>query len=327
MAKIPAFDQTLLKRAERWVLVLVGLTVTGMLTGVVLTSSRSLGEHIDNFPWAAVGWLMVATVIESILRFWRYHTACKALNLPIPFWRLMFYYSVGYALLPTPGKVGTLIRLWLIKIHHHLPYRRTAPIFIMDLISDAVAMCALGALGLMILDHPVLQTLGWLVLTGLVLSVASIFVAPWILVAVVEGLYKFGGRKRARMFVKIRRMITDTKQVLGGRVLFITISQSFVGWAIVGFAVGHLLTAMGSPLSVVEGSIVISIGTMGGFFSMMPAGVGGAEATMGFLLGQFGVPLATIILAVALIRLAVLWFCVAIGLALLPFALRGAPKA
>lgn len=325
MAKLPRFDETLFKRAERWVFGLVGLTILLTLAGVVATSSKSLGQHMAAFPWGAVGWLVVATVAESALRFWRYHTASVALRIPVPFWRLAYYYTVGYALLPTPGKVGTVIRLWLMKVYHQLPYRRTAPLMVMDFVSDAVAMCALGALTLMILDHPLLQTLGWVLLAALGVGVAALIVAPWALEAMIGWLYRAGGKQKPRRFARLRQIVRSSAR-LGGPLLLITTAQSFVGWALVGVAVGYLVSAMGVPLNAVEGTAVIAMGTMGGFLSMMPAGVGGAEASMGFLLAQFGVPLATVLLAVAIIRLVVLWLTVALGLVLLPFALRGANR-
>ncbi|MFN7610603.1 MAG: YbhN family protein [bacterium] len=324
MAKMH-FSGGVIRNAERWVIGLVALTIVLTLLGVAATSSQSFAEHWATFPWGAVGILAAATVVESVLRFWRYHTSCKALGLSIPFWRLMYYYTVGYALLPTPGKVGTVIRLWLLQAYHGIPYRRSAPLMVMDFVSDAIAMLALGGLALMVVDHPTMQNLGWVVMIALGLGVMAVVVAPWVLEAMVGALYVAAGKRRARLFSRLRGVVRGSAK-LGGRILFITSTQCFVGWALVGAAVAHLLTAMGAPLTMAEGSIVVGIGTMGGFLSMMPAGVGGAEATMGFLLAQFGVPLATIVIAVALIRLCGLWLTVLVGLVLVPFALRGAPK-
>jgi uncharacterized protein (TIRG00374 family) len=320
------FDLTLLKRAERWIFALVGITVLVMLVGTFLTTRQSLADHLYNFPYMAVWWLFLATWVESLLRFWRYHTAAVALGLRVPFWRMMYYYTVGYALIPTPGKVGTAIRLWLLKINHGLPYTRTAPLLAMDFVSDSIALCGLAALALAILDNPTLQSLGWLVGLALLVGTTATLVAPKLLEGVVGQLYVWGGRRRARLFAKIRQLIRHTSRVLGPKVLLVTTAQSFVGWALVGLAIGHLLTALGTPMGIVEGTITITLGTMGGFLTMMPAGVGGAEAAMGFLLSQFGAPLATVVLAVAIIRLIVLWLTVLVGLALLPFALRSGTK-
>ncbi|MCA3244239.1 MAG: flippase-like domain-containing protein [Alphaproteobacteria bacterium] len=320
------FDLSLLKRAERWIFALVGLTVLLTLVATFLTTKQSLMDHLYNFPYLAVWWLVAATAFESLIRFWRYHTAARALGLRVPFWRMMYYYTVGYALIPTPGKVGTAIRLWLLKVNHNLPYTRTAPLLAMDLVSDSIALCALGALGLAILENPTLQSLGWLVGLALGVGLVATLVAPQLLMGLVGHLYVLGGRRKPRLFARLRQLIRHTSRVLGWRVLAVTSAQSFIGWAAVGLAIGHLLTALGTPMGMAEGSVTISLATMGGFLTMMPAGVGGAEAAMGFLLSSFGAPLATVVLAVAVIRLVVLWLTVLIGLALLPFALRSGTK-
>lgn len=321
MANI-TFDAALIKKAERWLFLLVGLSVAATLVGVYLTGKKSIVEHLQDFPTAAVGWLLLATVVESILRFWRYHTAGKALGLNVPFWRMMYYYTVGYALIPTPGKVGTAIRLWMLKQHHNLPYGRTAPLLVMDLISDAIAMCGLGALSLAVLGTPALKGLGWVVLIALVVGITMTLVTPHVFQGLVGVFYRLGGKRKPRLFAKIRKIIRATSKVLGWQLLLITTAQSFVGWALVGAAVGYLLTALGTPMGIAEGSATVALGTMGGFLSMMPAGVGGAEAAMGFLLYQFGTSTSTALLAVILIRLCVTWSAVAIGLVLLPYALR-----
>ncbi len=323
------FTPDLRRTAMRWVICLVSLTVLVTLVTTVLTSKKSLMEHLYTFPTHAVLWLVVATIVESILRFWRYHTAAHALKLQVPIIRMAYYYTVGYALLPTPGKVGTAIRLWLLKEYHGLPYTRTAPLLAMDLVSDSLALCGLGVMGLMVLsfymgDSYGLQTLMWLVGLAFFVGATLTLAAPGLLVRGLNGLFSLTGKRRPRLFARMRMLLLHTTRVLGWRVLLLTTTQSLVGWALVGWAVGNLLSSLGIPLSMAHGSVVVSLGTMGGFLSMMPAGVGGAEATMVFLLTQFGAELSIAVLATALIRLCVVWVTVAAGLVLLPFALRGA---
>jgi uncharacterized membrane protein YbhN (UPF0104 family) len=326
------FNPALRRTAMRWVIGLVSLTVLVTLVTTILTSKKSLMEHLYDFPTQAVLWLLLATIVESVLRFWRYHTAAHALQLNVPLHRMAYYYTVGYALLPTPGKVGTAIRIWLLKEYHGLPYTRTAPLLAMDLVSDSLALCGLAVMGLMVIgfylgDGYGLQAMTWLVGVAFMVGLLITLVAPQLLVRLINALYLAMGRRRPRLFARTRRLLRQTTRVLGWRVLLLTTTQSMVGWALVGWAIGHLVSELGVPLSMAQGSVVVSLGTMGGFLSMMPAGVGGAEATMVFLLTQFGAELSVAVLATALIRLFVVWVTVGAGLILLPFALNGTPMA
>ena len=58
-----------------------------------------------------------------------------------------------------------------------------------------------------------------------------------------------------------------------------------------------------------------------------PGGVGGAEAAMIALLSLEGIPLEVSIPATLIIRVTTLWFAIAIGLVVFPFAERAAGKA
>lgn len=322
-----AFSPTLIKKAERWVILLIGLTVAITLGVTLFASGRSLGDDLARIPVSAIWWLAAATLVESLLRFWRYEVASKALGLGVSWWRLMYYYTVGYALLPTPGKVGTAIRIWLLKQYHQLPYHRTAPLMVMDLVSDTIAMCSLAALCLLVLDDPRLKTVGVLVGAGLLFGIIATLIAPHLMARCVKAAYWFSGKRKPRLFARVLALVRTTAAILGPKTLLVTTGLSFVGWALVGMAIGHLVTEFNIPnFTAAEGTLAITLSTMGGFLTMMPAGVGGAEVTMAGLYTLFGVPFGVAVLVTAITRLVVLWSTVLVGLALLPIALRNAPK-
>lgn len=327
--KLPTFNPAFVKNAEKWVLILIGITVAITVGITLFASGDALHDHITTIPMHAVWWLVIATVAESFLRFWRYHVAMKALGIhTVKWWRLMYYYTVGYALIPTPGKVGTAIRLWLLRQYHGLPYHRTAPLLVMDLLSDTIAMCALASMCLLLLEEsPRLNMLGWLLSAGIVFALFVIVVAPWLLERSVKTAYFFAGRRRPRLFARLQTLMRTMSRVLGAKVLFTTIALSFVGWALIGIAIGYLASEFGTPsFGAAAGTLSITLATMGGFITMMPAGVGGAEVTMAGIFTMFDVPLAKAVLLTAIVRLIVLWSTVLVGLALLPIAIRNAPK-
>ena len=322
-----SFSPTLIKKAERWVIILIGLTVALTVGITVFASGRSLGDDLAQMPFHAIWWLAAATFVESILRFWRYQVASKALGLNVPWYRLMYYYTVGYGLIPTPGKVGTAIRIWLLKQYHKIPYRRSAPLMVMDLVSDTIAMCSLAALCLLVLDDPRLKTVGILVGAALIMGLVSTLIAPHLMARCVKAAYWFTGKRKARLFARILGLVRTTATVLGPRTLLMTTGLSFLGWGIVGIAIGHLVTEFNIPnFTAAEGTLAITLSTMGGFLTMMPAGVGGAEVTMAGLYTLFGVPFGLAVLITAITRLIVLWSTVLVGLLLLPIAIRNAPK-
>jgi len=321
------FSPTLIRKAEHWVIGLIGATVFVTLLVTVLAGRESFLDSISSLTGGALWWLIGLTTAESFIRFYRYDIAARSLGLRVPFWRLMYYYTVGYGLIPTPGKVGVAIRLWLLKQYHGLPYSRTTPLLIMDFITDSLAMASLATFAMLLIHDTRLNTLGWIVGTGLVVGLVGIALAPHYMAGLVKLAYAMGGRRRQRTFARLLTLVRTTSQVLGARLLFITTALSFVSWALIGVSIGIVMQSLGhASFGATEGSLVIALSTMGGFLTMMPAGVGGAEVTMAGLFTMFGVPFAQAVLVTALVRFVVLWVPVLTGLALLPIALRNIPK-
>jgi hypothetical protein len=68
----------------------------------------------------------------------------------VPPLRNGLYYVAGFAFAVTPGKLGEVVRLWLLRRHHGAPYERTAGVLLLDRVTDAlplVALCLPGAAG------------------------------------------------------------------------------------------------------------------------------------------------------------------------------------
>lgn len=315
-------SKALLKRAERWGITLTGLTILVTLVFTFMAGEKSIEAHTGTLPWVAIFWLFLATVAESILRFWRYHVAAQSLKIHVPIWRMAYYYTIGYAFIPTPGKVGTAIRLWFLKQNHNLPYRRTAPLIVMDLVSDTLALCSLAAIALAIIDDPRLQTVGWIIGISLIAAATLALSGPVLLRSLMKTLFRLARKRKARLFARMLLLLQTARNILGFKTLLTTTMLSLAGWGLVGIAIGNLVTSLGYPIGAAEGALSISLATMGGFITMMPAGVGGAEVTMAGIFTLFGIPLVVAVLATAIIRLIVLWMTVALGLVLLPVAMR-----
>ena len=81
-----------------------------------------------------------------------------------------------------------------------------------------------------------------------------------------------------------------------------------------------LLGWLGADIALTTATAIFLIAVLSGALSGLPGGLGGTEATSVALLVLQGVPLDVAVLATAIIRVATLWFAVAIGFCVLPFA-------
>ena len=80
------------------------------------------------------------------------------------------------------------------------------------------------------------------------------------------------------------------------------------------FIVRSLATDVASEVAAEAVFLSFFVSTLGGAASMIPGGLGAMEAALIAMLTHFGLPVASAVAATVLIRLATLWFAVAMGL-------------
>jgi uncharacterized protein (TIRG00374 family) len=88
---------------------------------------------------------------------------------------------------------------------------------------------------------------------------------------------------------------------------------SVVAWSAEAVAFHWILQWMGADIELTFAVFVYALAMLAGAVSFMPGGLGGAEAVMVGMLMFKGMNSADAVAATVLIRLATLWFAVAIG--------------
>jgi uncharacterized membrane protein YbhN (UPF0104 family) len=109
----------------------------------------------DSDAAAAAALLSPATVLACLalsfcnylLRGLRWVVLGRAFGVAAPAGRQLLYFFAGFALTVTPGKVGEVVRLWLLHRHHGVPYTRSMPLLAGDRVLDMVAICLLALAG------------------------------------------------------------------------------------------------------------------------------------------------------------------------------------
>ncbi len=124
----------------------------------------------------------------------------------------------------------------------------------------------------------------------------------------------------ARLFARIRRAARALARFSSPALFIVTALLGLVGWIAEGLAFHLLLVWMGADIGLASAIAIFVFSTLAGGLTGAPGGVGGAEAAMVALLSLQGVGLEASIPATAIIRVTTLWFAIAIGAAVFPFA-------
>lgn len=255
--------------------------------------------------------IVIALCMSSLnygLRFLRWQAYLKVLGHPVPWRPSLNIYLAGFALTTTPGKAGEALRGVLLK-RWGVPYPQSFAAFISERLSDLFAVVLLTLFGLTLYPEATPMIVVGL---GLVLAGFLVLSQRRLLAWLSQRLPTDAGR--------IWRLLRHVLQVLMhaqrchrlGLMLGLTL-LSVVAWSAEALAFDWILRWMGADIPLAFSVFVYALAMLAGAVSFMPGGLGGAEAVMVGLLVFKGMNTADAIAATVLIRIATLWFAVAIG--------------
>ena len=307
---------------RRWFLVAV--VVAYIACGVIAFRllDRSTLERALSMPLTLVAALLGLSLINYLVRAWRWLVLSSFLGFEVPPLRNVLYYLAGYALTSTPGKAGEAVRLWFLKAGHGVPYVRSMAIMLADRALDMWAVVILVLMCFADFSHHLWQVFA-------VVAVIIVVSVPIVFPRVFMPLLGIGVRlapKRRRLWVKARRAIHSMAELSHWRTYGLTLVPSVAGWAAEGLALYLLLRFFGADVTPADAVFVFSFSMIVGAASMLPGGLGSTEVTAVVLLTTLGVDFNVAVASTALVRVTTFWFAVGIGVSLLPVAIRAASR-
>ena len=282
------------KNALRGIVLVAALAAVVALGLGLYADFGRLGEELASFRWELFPLALALTALNYLLRFWRWQRYLARLEIEVPTGRSFAIFVAGLSGTITPAKLGEVLKCALLKRSFGVPVRRSVPIVLAERVTDASGVVVLAvAAGAGANRWPLLV----LALAGVV---AIVFVVRSPLL---ERFSRLGEAPEAA------RALLETRLLLGMTAL------SAVSWFFECLAAYVCVRGLRLDLSLVDTVVVFSLGSLAGALSFLPGGLGVAEGSMTGLIQVLGdVPKAAAVAATVLIRLATLWFAVALGL-------------
>jgi glycosyltransferase 2 family protein len=212
----------------------------------------------------------------------------------VPLGRSLSIFVAGLTMTITPAKLGELLKCGLLRRSFGVPVRRSAPVVLAERVTDATGVVLLAVVA-------GAGTRDWPLLAAAVVAVVA-------LVAVVRSplleRFAFFGEATAAS-----RSLLTVPLLVGMTLL------SAASWFCESLAAYVCVRGLDLDLSLPDTVVVFSLGSLAGAASFLPGGLGVAEASMTGLIRALGdVSRAAAAAATVLIRLATLWYGVALGL-------------
>lgn len=274
---------------------------------------------LARFRWVYLPLILVLTLFNYFCRFFKWQYYLKRLNLQVPWLKSLLIFISGLSMAITPGKVGELLKSYLLKRTTGAPISRTSPIIVAERLSDGIAMLLLAATGL------VLYRFGWeLLALFLLVGLGGILIIQNRRLSL--AILGFGERLPlvARIAHPLRNFYESAYTLLQWRPLLLAVSIGFISWSGECAALYFVFTGLGiapTPDLLIKSTFILSVSSLIGSASGLPGGLGTADGSMLGLTRLLVSTSATLGgAATLLIRLCTLWFGLGLGvLALLIF--------
>ena len=285
-------------------LVITALSFVGDAPRVLAAASR--------FQWAFVPAILALTTFNYLLRWVKWQYYLRLIGVPVSRGDGAAIFACGLSMAMTPGKVGELLKAWLLRARAGTPMAVSAPVILAERLTDGVAMLVLASAGLLLYRH------GWQVL--LLIALAAIAAVGVVqsrtlslrILAALEGVPALAGRVH-----HLRAFYESAYVLLAWRPLLTALAIGVVSWS--GECVAFFLVLVGlgfapTPGLLIRAAFVLATSTLVGSASLLPGGLGAAEASSAALL-RLVLPIsgAKAVVATLLIRFCTLWFGVLVG--------------
>ena len=227
-------------------------------------------------------------------------------------------YIAGFGLTILPGKVGETIRSVFLK-HHGVSYPESLAAYFSDQFSNLISMLLLVTIGLWAYPQaqPAVVMLAAIIVTVLVVLQQT----AWL-----QALEVFAVKK---LPAKLGKLVGHGIEVVlhSGRcfklpMLIQGMVLGLFAWGSEGVAFYYIMHVLGSDMPLQVALFIYAFSMLVGALSFLPGGLGGTEASMVALLMLNNVAQPQAVAATVLIRLATLWFAVALGVIALSMAER-----
>jgi uncharacterized membrane protein YbhN (UPF0104 family) len=279
---------------KRGILLVVALTVAVAVGLGLYADFGKVRAELGSFRWELFPLALGLTALNYLLRFWRWQRYLVRLAIAVPTGRSFAIFVAGLSATITPAKLGEVLKCVLLKRGFDVPVRRSVPIVLAERVTDATGVVVLAlAAGAGTERWPLIA-----------LAVGG--VAATIVVVRSSLPERFAGLGEAP---EAARALLETRLLIGMTAL------SAVSWFFECLAAYVCVRGLRLDLSLADTVIVFSLGSLAGALSFLPGGLGVAETSMTGLIQVLGdASKAAAVACTVLIRLATLWFAVALGL-------------
>ncbi len=286
------------------------LSVAVYLVIAVLSDLGELLEAFGRFNWLLAPVILGLVALSYVGRFFRWAYYLRILGVSLPLGQNAAIFAAGLSMAVSPGKLGEVLKSVFIRRASGTPVARTAPAVVAERVTDGTGMISWGLLGALTFDFG-LQAL--LVFSIVMAGAVATFRSKKLSILAEKVM------SRLPLLNRVAPHLSEfhgaSNELLALRPLLLATLISFLSWGLEILAVYLCVVGIGANVPFLVVVFIFAVSSLGGALSMVPGGIGVAEAGLAggfrFYAGLSGGLAGALTL---LIRLATLWFATFVGI-------------
>lgn len=294
-------------KSKIWLIILLAAAV--YLAMAVHADIGKLLPVLRSFQWSLLVLILALTTLAYLIRFVKWSLILRRAGVRLDLSDNLFVFFSGLSMVITPAKIGEVWKGWLIRDLTGIPLSRTVPAVIVDRITDVFGLIILSFTGVLYTREGIYTlSILFVLLFASILTLRSQRLSDHVISLL--------GKKAGRYADDTEAVHQTFKRTMDPRTLIAMSIISASGWFFEGLALYAVIRGVGQQLDLMLSTFVFSFASLAGAASMLPGGLGVAEATITGMLQVFGLPQSISVAVAMIVRLGTLWYGAALGLSI-----------
>ncbi|MCH7722796.1 MAG: flippase-like domain-containing protein [Bacteroidetes bacterium] len=296
--------------------ILVSIVIAGIvyLTFALYADYQKVIDAFSNFNWLLLPLLLILSLFNYITRYFKWDYYLSVINVKIKKVDSLLIFMSGLIMSITPGKVGELLKSYLVKEVTNTPISKTAPVIFAERITDFISLLLITIIGAYTFDYGLMPTI---VISVFFIILILILSNKKISLKILSSLEKLSFLRKH--LINIHLAYESAYQLLRPIPLLKMTVISIIAWGFECLGYYIILLNFHIEFGLFWASFSYAFAIIAGAISMLPGGLGVTEGSLTYLLIQKGIADNVAVATTFIVRVVTLWFAVLVGIASVSF--------
>ena len=296
--------------------ILLSLIIAGIvyLGFTIYADYHKVISAFSRFNWMLLPLLLFLSLLNYFTRFIKWDYYLSVIKVKINKLDSLSIFMSGLIMSITPGKIGELLKSYLVKEVTNDPISKTAPVIFAERITDFLSLLLIAIIGAYTFDYGLKLTLG---VTLFFIFLIFIISNKKISLSIIKRLERISFLNKH--VSNIHHAYESSYQLLRPAPLIMMTIVSLISWGFECLGYHLILVNFGINFGFFWASFSYAFATIIGAVSMLPGGLGVTEGSLTYLLVKKGVANNIAVTTTFIVRVVTLWFAVLVGIVSVSF--------